>query len=264
MAGISGLAGFDGTGGAGMGCAFGQCFVRGASATGNQEGMREHWIETCMSFGDSYAACAAFYDGRGRSGGSTGSDGDEEDDGPPLEEIAEWLYDRAAEEYTVAEGLMDDWLAKGMAGEPPTMRDHIAWGDFFLDIHFALKGDPDALRAAAIAVMQAVIESKAKVPKAGQTGKIYRVKGKNTPSGKPYVGRTKQESPARRGKRDGRDRSNAEVVDTYDPETAGAGAKAEQGQMNKEGGLSNLDNKRNEIRESKWKDNGVDPPNRGD
>jgi hypothetical protein len=86
------------------------------------------------------------------------------------------------------------------------------------------------------------------------------VDGSKTPSGKPYVGRTKQSSPAKRGKRDGRDRTDAEIVDTYDPSDAAAARRAEQNAMNREGGMDNLDNKRKEIRPEDWKRNGVDPP----
>ncbi|MTI23743.1 RHS repeat domain-containing protein [Fulvivirga kasyanovii] len=77
-------------------------------------------------------------------------------------------------------------------------------------------------------------------------GKIYKVPGEDTNSGKPYVGRTKQSSPSKRGKRDGRDRSNAEIIDEYDsPEE---GVFKEQRAIEQEGGIENLDNQRNEIK----------------
>ena len=95
---------------------------------------------------------------------------------------------------------------------------------------------------------------------AAKKGKVYRVPPSGTPSGKPYVGRTQQASPKSRGSRDGRDRSEAEVVDTYDPGVPGAGRVAEQRAMNAEGGLDALDNKRNEIAAQDWSKHGVDPP----
>ena len=91
-------------------------------------------------------------------------------------------------------------------------------------------------------------------------GKVYKVPGEDTPSGKPYVGRTQQAQPKDRGKADGRDRTNAEIIDRYDPAVPGAGRQAEQKGMNKNGGKENLDNKRDEIRKDKWEDNDVKPP----
>ena len=88
----------------------------------------------------------------------------------------------------------------------------------------------------------------------GNTGKIYRVQGDKTTSGKPYVGRTKQSSPAKRGKKDGRDRTDAEVIDTYDPTKPGQGAYKEQKAIDAEGGIENLDNKRNERTEAKMQE----------
>ena len=90
-------------------------------------------------------------------------------------------------------------------------------------------------------------------------GKIYKVGGDKTPSGKPYVGRTIQPTPRSRGSRDGRDRSDAEIVDTYDPEDLASGRAAEQGAINREGGVDALDNKRNEVRPDDWEDLGIDP-----
>ncbi len=81
------------------------------------------------------------------------------------------------------------------------------------------------------------------------SGKIYKVPGKATKSGKPYVGRTTQSTPAKRGRsaKDGRDRSKAKVVDTYDPSKPGQGAYKEQKTIDKSGGIKKLDNKRNEV-----------------
>jgi RHS repeat-associated protein len=89
-----------------------------------------------------------------------------------------------------------------------------------------------------------------------QDGKIYRVPGEKTKTGKPYVGRTKQESPAKRGEgaKDGRDRKDAEVIDKYDSSKAGEGAYKEQKAIDKNGGVKNLDNKRNEVSAKRMKE----------
>ncbi|MEP3445852.1 MAG: RHS repeat-associated core domain-containing protein, partial [Flavobacteriaceae bacterium] len=88
------------------------------------------------------------------------------------------------------------------------------------------------------------------------TGKIYKVDGGATTSGKPYIGRTQQSSPAARGRnaRDGRDRTNAAVIDTYDPTKPGQGAYKEQKAIDAEGGVKNLDNKRNERTPAKMEE----------
>ncbi len=79
-------------------------------------------------------------------------------------------------------------------------------------------------------------------------GSIYKVPGSATQSGKPYIGRHNKPDPAKtRRSRDGRDRTNAEVVDTYDASDVQEGRVKEQGKID-EHGLENLDNKRNEIR----------------
>ena len=82
-----------------------------------------------------------------------------------------------------------------------------------------------------------------------KTGKVYKVPGENTQTGKPYIGRTKQASPAKRGQgaNDGRDRSNAEIIDRYDPSNGKEGSFKEQKAINANGGVQNLDNKRNEM-----------------
>jgi RHS repeat-associated protein len=98
----------------------------------------------------------------------------------------------------------------------------------------------------------------------GVGGSIYRVPGSATTSGKPYIGRHNQPTPQRtRRSCDGRDRTQAEVVDTYNPNNPLEGRVKEQNAMNKEGGINNLDNKRNEIAERKWGQNGVEPSGGG-
>jgi RHS repeat-associated protein len=48
-----------------------------------------------------------------------------------------------------------------------------------------------------------------------EEGKIYRVPGKNTPSGKPYVGSADDLGKRTKTAKDGRDRRNAEVIGSY-------------------------------------------------
>jgi hypothetical protein len=86
------------------------------------------------------------------------------------------------------------------------------------------------------------------------SGKIYKVPGNNTPSGKPYVGRTKQKGPESRGSSDGRNRTDADIIDTYDPANPGEGPYKEQKAMDDNGGLDNLDNVRREVNEERMKE----------
>jgi len=91
--------------------------------------------------------------------------------------------------------------------------------------------------------------------KAPKSGTIYRVPGEATSNKKPYIGRHNKPTPQKtRKSNDGRDRSQAEVVDNYDPKNVNEGRIKEQRQINKEGGVNNLDNKRNEIAPNKWPD----------
>ncbi len=79
-------------------------------------------------------------------------------------------------------------------------------------------------------------------------GSIYKVPGDGTPSGKPYIGRHNQPDPKKaRHSNDGRDRKQAEVIDTYDSKDVKAGREKEQKAIDQAGGIENLDNKRNEI-----------------
>ena len=85
-------------------------------------------------------------------------------------------------------------------------------------------------------------------------GTIYRVPGEDpetgeklTPSGKDYIGRGDNfEEDRSKYKGDGRDRSKADKVGSYDPTLPNAGAEAEQDAIDDAGGIDNLDNKRNE------------------
>ncbi|TCN50004.1 RHS repeat-associated core domain-containing protein, partial [Flavobacterium circumlabens] len=90
-----------------------------------------------------------------------------------------------------------------------------------------------------------------------ESGKIYKVPGTDTKSGEPYIGRTQQSSPKKRGgenAKDGRNRTNAEVIDTYDPSKKGQGAYKEQKAIDKNGGVKSLDNKRNEASPERMKE----------
>ena len=87
----------------------------------------------------------------------------------------------------------------------------------------------------------------------GNNGTIYKVPGAATSSGKPYIGRHNQPDPAKtRKSKDGRDRTKAKVVDTYNAKNTQEGRVKEQKQIDKHG-LKNLDNKRDEIRKTKKK-----------
>jgi RHS repeat-associated protein len=84
-------------------------------------------------------------------------------------------------------------------------------------------------------------------PAAGGRGTIYRVPPSGTKSGKPYYGRHNKPNPSKtRRSNDGRDRKQAEVVDTYDAANTQEGRQKEQQQLDQTG-LQNTDNKRNEI-----------------
>ena len=83
-------------------------------------------------------------------------------------------------------------------------------------------------------------------------GTIYRVPGEHTPSGKPYIGRHNQADPSKtRRSSDGRDRSQAVVIDTYDASDELSGRIKEERHILNEG-LDNLDNKRHEIAPRKF------------
>ena len=90
-------------------------------------------------------------------------------------------------------------------------------------------------------------------------GVIYKVPGQGTKSGRPYIGRSKNLKQRTAKARDGRDRSTAEVVDRYDANNVHQGRVKEQQHINREGGVPNLDNKRNEISPLKWPEPHDDP-----
>ena len=83
----------------------------------------------------------------------------------------------------------------------------------------------------------------------GAGGSIYKVPGTSTSSGKPYIGRHNKPDPKRtRSSDDGRDRTQAEVIDTYHPSDVMEGRVKEQAAIDAHGGVDALDNRRNEIR----------------
>ncbi len=103
----------------------------------------------------------------------------------------------------------------------------------------------------------------AEVPKAGDKeedvivpgegeGSIYKVPGDYTPTDKDYIGSTNDLEQRIKNGNDGRDREHAEVIDTYPIGDRAERRRKEQQAINDNGGVSNLDNKINEIAEKKW------------
>jgi RHS repeat-associated protein len=85
----------------------------------------------------------------------------------------------------------------------------------------------------------------------GKTGEVYVSEPQQ--SGKPYVGRTTQGTEQRMSTRtDGRT-GKARVVDRYDAKNTREGRFKEQKQIDKRGGVRNLDNKRNEVSKKNMK-----------
>jgi RHS repeat-associated protein len=96
-------------------------------------------------------------------------------------------------------------------------------------------------------------------PAVGQ-GCIYCVPGNKTSSGKDYIGSTDDLDRRSKDSSDGRDRKGAGVIDTYPIGDREDRRRKEQQAINDKGGLSETDNKRNEIRDTKWGEKGVEPP----
>ncbi len=88
------------------------------------------------------------------------------------------------------------------------------------------------------------------------TGSIYEVPGEYTESGNPYVGRNNTTDPANnRYSNDGRDRTKAVIVGTYDANDTEEGRYQEQKAMDKRGTpKKTLDNKRREVNLQKMKE----------
>jgi RHS repeat-associated protein/uncharacterized repeat protein (TIGR02543 family) len=93
-----------------------------------------------------------------------------------------------------------------------------------------------------------------------EEGCIYCVNGKNTSSGKDYIGSTDNMDQRKKDKSDGRDRNGADVVDTYPKGDRDARRTKEQQAINDRGGVDNLDNRRNEVAPNKWPTKGIIPP----
>jgi RHS repeat-associated protein len=121
--------------------------------------------------------------------------------------------------------------------------------------------DPKA-RAAINRLVAAAMSSggeKKPSPAVGQ-GCIYCVPGDKTNSGKDYIGSTDDLDKRSKDTSDGRDRKGADVIDTYQIGDREERRRKEQQAINDKGGVSETDNKRNEIRETKWGEKGVEPP----
>jgi hypothetical protein len=145
-------------------------------------------------------------------------------------------------------------LSKHTAGESLSTSEVIAGVVDFINFNTIILGAVEGGGS----VKGAVSAEAGEVSSAGaksESGLIYKVSGEATESGKPYIGRTKQESPAVRGKgaMDGRDRTNAQVIDKYNPNKPKEGSYKEQKAINSNGGVKNLDNKRNEMSEKNYK-----------
>ncbi|WP_338771176.1 Ig-like domain-containing protein [Massilia sp. METH4] len=91
-------------------------------------------------------------------------------------------------------------------------------------------------------------------------GCIYCVPGEKTSSGKDYIGSTDNLDQRKRDKTDGRDREGARIVGEYDKGNRDERRNKEQQAINDHGGVRNLDNRRNEVRETKWGERGITPP----
>ena len=103
-----------------------------------------------------------------------------------------------------------------------------------------------------IAISSVIFEATHRPPVAsGGQGCIYCVPGTHTSTGEKYVGSTDNLDQRKKDKRDGRDRNVADVIDTYDRDDRGERRRKEQQAINDFGGVENLDNRRNEIREAK-------------
>lgn len=82
----------------------------------------------------------------------------------------------------------------------------------------------------------------------GGEGVIYKVPGSGTKSGKPYIGSADDDEVRAATARDGRDRSQREKIGSFPRGNQEARRIAEQEGIEDNGGLPNLDNRRNEIR----------------
>jgi len=75
----------------------------------------------------------------------------------------------------------------------------------------------------------------------------------------PYIGRAFEPASRNAYRRDNRDGTNAELLETGIP---GSQLRArEQEYINQHGGVRRTDNARNEIRPGNWSNHGIGPPN---
>ncbi len=125
----------------------------------------------------------------------------------------------------------------------------------------ALDNVGDAAKAGDKAVDGAKSISSSSKAKEAVEGVIYKVPGSKTPSNKPYIGSSDDLAKRNKTANDGRDRTGAEIVGTYPKGDTAARRKAEQQAINDNGGLKQLDNKRNEIKQKDWEKSGVRPSN---
>jgi len=141
-------------------------------------------------------------------------------------------------------------------------------------------GDPELIRQASLDLADSTVGLISPVPGTGillkakrlgkttsaigdatkktERGVIYRVAGDKTDSGKPYIGSANDLEKRAKTARDGRDRTDAEVIGSFPIGDRKARRKAEQQAIIDNGGVRNLDNKRNEIAPSKWKEYGIE------
>jgi RHS repeat-associated protein len=92
-----------------------------------------------------------------------------------------------------------------------------------------------------------------------EDGIIYNVPGRHTSTGRDYVGSTDDMEGRARDRSDGRDRRHAETVGTYPKGDRDARRNAEQTEINSRGGVNELDNRRNEVRETAWPERDIPP-----
>ncbi len=86
-------------------------------------------------------------------------------------------------------------------------------------------------------------------------GVIYRVPGVDTESGRPYIGSSDDLEVRTKTAKDGRNRKDADRIGAYPVGDREARRWAEQQGIEDNGGISQLDNRRNEIRKSKYDKN---------
>lgn len=90
----------------------------------------------------------------------------------------------------------------------------------------------------------------------------YLVPGSRTSSGKDYIGQTKADSPDLRSGngKDGRMREAGDITTDMGEASSKELRIQEQKEMNARGGVDNLDNKINSVKEADWEKYGIPPP----